>query len=519
MPWHPYWRIFLAAAILLTFPVVRLFWLASGREGWWLDAAAVVLVGALTLLCGRGDRVRRFLVPGILCLVGWPWLLLYAAFRHTPTHPAQAITRAFEWLPRRVLAAIAAPPAVMDQEIWPREKRRRALLLLLLLSTLLHARAFLNARQVDIEGIDGRWYLLAARSILETGEYRAPHPLVDDGGRADTRAARVPGYPLFLAGCHWLGGRHGVRLASALQSAAGAAAVLLVFLLAEALCGSLAGLFAGLLYAGYPPLWHTAPYILTEPFAVPYYLLVALLLRRAYHSGEAWRWGVAGLALGALTLIRPNTILTPLFLLAATAMLARRHPRAVRRSWCLALGFACALAPWWIRNQLLFHTFVPTATLGGHAAWAGNYLPHRGTIRAEANTVATRILREHQNNEVLADRELMRMAFARLRDNARYPLASYRLFANKISLLIGKPARGDDLSVRLHALILGGALVGLACLRRSPASGLLLAFALSVVLLHLATYAGEPRYALPLLPFLIAWAGAGIARIVTATAK
>ena len=75
-------------------------------------------------------------------------------------------------------------------------------------------------------------------------------------------------------------------------------------------------------------------------------------------------------ALAALT--RPSALLLAPLLLAPLA--DRRHPRRVRLHVAASalLGFAGALAPWTLRNALVYHELVPVNDAGGSAFYQGN---------------------------------------------------------------------------------------------------------------------------------------------------
>ncbi|MBM3476689.1 MAG: hypothetical protein FJX75_25740, partial [Armatimonadetes bacterium] len=509
------WWLGAAVLAVLIAPIARVFWLAGGLAGEWFDGGLAAVAVVLALLTRRGDWVTRWLMPGLLYVVGWQPLLCFVGLRAVRTPWAHTLLWAVEWVPRRLAASIARGDCEAAP-VWPAARRRGALAGVLAVAAVTGAMGLHSAQGRDVRGIDGRWYLTAADTLLRTGQFRGRHPLANDGSDPIARAARTPGYPAFLAACRLLAGQGDVRLASALQAVATVGAAAAAFLVAEALAGSLAGVAAGLLVAAYPPLWRDAPLILTEPLAVLLYPLVAHLLVGACRGNRAGLWLLSGFVLGLATLVRPNTLFSPPVVAVCAAGLLWRGghpPRALARPALVVVGFVVVMMPWWIRNQLALGAFVPGTTLSGVHLWAGNYLPHHGRYRDYAYIVCTRVLHECGDDEVRADRAMTAMARAQAWDNLRRPAALMGLLWGKIGYLVLTPTEGTGLTRLLHPLLLLGAAIGLASLWRSAGSALLAAFALSIVLVHLASYAGEGRYFLPLMPLVAVWAGVAVSRL------
>ncbi|NLC55429.1 MAG: hypothetical protein GX774_01150 [Armatimonadetes bacterium] len=509
-----WWPACLPLLLLAGLPSARFLLFAANQDAGWLERITPFLALLMALAVGRGDATRRWLMPGILSLAGWPWVLLFAAVARLPLWWAGEVVAAAEWLPRRALRLLRCPPA--PAQPWAGPTRTAVLWGLLLAALAANAAVFLNSREAAIIGIDGQWYLQASESLLARGTFEAKHPLVTDGRPAPSRATRMPGYPLFLAGARLAAGRHQVRLAAALQSLANAAAVLLLVAIGQAVGGPAAGVVAGILFLLYPPLHLGAPRLLTESPAVPLHLLTIYLLLRAYRTGAGRWWAAAGAMAAVVTLIRPNAFLSPFLVALTVAWWARREGRGWRalRGPAVMLGaFLLLMAPWWVRNALLFHRFVPLTTLGGFHAWGGNDPRTFGLHTDHHYREATRVLRQCGGNEVAADREMARWAREALRANLRRPPALARLCRAKLERLVLEP-ESESLNrwvVLLHRFVLAAALVGALFLWRSARSAILVAFAAPILLVHLATYGMEARYLLPLLPLALVWAGTALA--------
>ncbi len=509
--------------MLAVAPVLRIFWLAAGGAAAVFETSASVLAVSSAALLRRGDWISRFLVPGlVLYLLGWQWVLVLIAVSSWCGRWARLLCGVIDAIPRCLVAVVCDPQGVGPHHRWPRRARRVSMVVVLALALASNGVSLWLARTSDVIGIDGKWYLEAGENLLRTGIYSGPHPNVNTLPPVTTRATRMPGYPMYLATCRLVAGPYAVSLASGLQTVAIAFAVLLVFLIGERLFSSGAGLAGGVTYALYLPLSLSAPYLLTESLAVPLYLLSAFVLVAALDLELLWIWALGGSLLGVCTLLRPQTIATP----ALVGLLALwpvpdgvRTRRRLVRAGVMVVGFVLTMSPWWVRNALVLEAFVPATTLGGYSAWAGNTLKYKGTQRDIHYTRVTELLRERGGDEVAVDRYLMRMALGELSDALRHPGRLCAMFANKARMLILRPHAASRFWDGPHLWLLFAAFLGGLRLRKCMRSAFLAAFVVSVVVLHLLTYAAEARYFLPLIPLLAIWAGVALSALLEVLAR
>ncbi len=198
---------------------------------------------------------------------------------------------------------------------------------------------------------DGPAYLRGARSLATTGRY----PLRTD---QELHLFRPPGYPAFLVAVT-LGHPDFIpagKIANALASAL--VAVLIAALSARIVRRRGVAIATGVSTAICPTQVLVATDIQTEPLFLVLLLCTGYLLLAAQDrpsSGLGLLSG-AGLALAALT--RPSALaLSPLLL---APLFDRRYPRGVRTHIAASavLGFTLTLAPWTMRNALVFHELI-----------------------------------------------------------------------------------------------------------------------------------------------------------------
>ncbi len=174
-----------------------------------------------------------------------------------------------------------------------------------------------------------------------------------------------PGYPLLLAGVYLFAGwsHLAAKLANALCALL---AVGFTYLCGRAIWSPRLGLSAAWLLALFPGHVFYSALLASENLFVPLLMATTWLLV----SCRSWQGAaLTGVLSGWATLTRPQALYMPAI---AFAILALRRDGWVKWvSFCavLCLAMALTMSPWWLRNYLIFHTFVPTTT----HLWASLY--------------------------------------------------------------------------------------------------------------------------------------------------
>jgi 4-amino-4-deoxy-L-arabinose transferase-like glycosyltransferase len=163
-------------------------------------------------------------------------------------------------------------------------------------------------------------------------------------------SVRAPGYPYFAAGLYKLFG-HNYTAVRIVQAVLGAVTAWLLFWIASAAFDDRVGKAAGWLCAAYAVFIHYEARVQSE--ALMLFLVVASApgLLSYIRTRRLWPLAVSALLMGAATLTRPGTLLFPL---AAAPLLALRRPPDWKGPVLYLAVFAAVLLPWKYRNHNLF---------------------------------------------------------------------------------------------------------------------------------------------------------------------
>lgn len=217
---------------------------------------------------------------------------------------------------------------------------------------------------------DEHRFLDSAMQLITTGQFWS------GGGRA----WEMPGTVLFFAPAVWLFGPHDaivpIRLAQAVLLAIQCG---LIGLIARRLFhNATASFLAALIAAFYPFLLFYQGLLLSETLFNTLFLagIAALFWWRDRGLRIDGSFVVASFLFAAATLTKATLTILPPLLLAATAWLCgarwRRTLTILLTASCL---YAAFMSPWWIRNAMLFHAFVPFTTSSASNLYLGNN-PH-----------------------------------------------------------------------------------------------------------------------------------------------
>jgi Dolichyl-phosphate-mannose-protein mannosyltransferase len=182
--------------------------------------------------------------------------------------------------------------------------------------------------------------------------------------------ARPPGYALFLASVYSGLGRS-TQTVQLVQDLLDALSAVVVFLIGELLLGPGVGLGGGLVVALSPHFAHYSNLLLPDEPCVLLVLVGVLCVAHGRGAGRRLGWhALGGLALGASTWLRPNTLALAAFL-GLGLLVLQPWRLAWMRATVLASVAGAVVAPITLRNYLVYGAFVPVSTNMGIVLWEG----------------------------------------------------------------------------------------------------------------------------------------------------
>jgi hypothetical protein len=291
--------------------------------------------------------------------------------------------------------------------------------------------------------------------------------------------------------------------------------------------GRRAGLLAAASTAFYPELlwypahyWSETAYLLLLWGAIERTIAADAGASRRRAAAAGLLWGLAALCrelslylvpIAAVWMLRPRAV--------AGAQAGPRPTRdltpAVGRAALLVLATVLTVAPWTIRNALVFHAFIPVSTMGGLNLWQGNttltHLEIYQVLATKGGAVEQDRFCRQMARETIAARQPAWI----LEKLAEQMPEFWKPGSEVLDHLVGRQACGTPSTAMLvpvemvmvlpYLAALGLFLVGLVRLRFSGAAWLLLLLLAAYNAAHVVAYA-TTRFRLPVLPvvFMVA---------------
>ncbi|HEX7291848.1 MAG TPA: glycosyltransferase family 39 protein [Conexibacter sp.] len=226
-----------------------------------------------------------------------------------------------------------------------------------------------------LEEDSGAWNRTLMRTMAERQELVDPADVrVPDGTQLRLRpqVLEMPGEAVLLAAAWTVTGDERYVYVQVLQAVVDSLMVLVVFWLVLRLYRRRrAALAAAASYAIFLPLAWMAKVPNSDQWAADFTLLATAAMVRSLDAERPLRWRLAaGLSVGAGLYFRPTILLLPLVLGLCAIPFAGRRRAAL--SALVPLGLALLLlAPWTIRNAVVFDAFIPTRIGTGQTLWEG----------------------------------------------------------------------------------------------------------------------------------------------------
>jgi alpha-L-fucosidase 2 len=338
-------------------------------------------------------------------------------------------------------------------------------------------------------------------------------------------AYRPPGYPLLLAFSFRLFGESLVPVRVG-QAFADLLSCFLVYALGRRLFTERAGLIGCAIFALFPVQILYVPIMMTETVFTTLLLLYLLLC-----TGEKASWKmsiVAGVVLGAATLVRPTVLLLPAAVFAVQWKRVRTPAESLRALVLTGAGILIVVFPWLVRNYDEFGRMALTSNtgvnfwMGTHSGASGSYSFPNGnplltaTDEFDQSDLGVRLGIAFIQKHPIEYGSLLAKKWAHFFSVDYWLLLSMHYqpdfrAAPNAGVVFGKFPLADVLALHLpFAAVLLAATFGLCCHAHDDRRGILFLFAPCAywILVHLLFYAAA-RYRFPVVPLFMIGAAYG----------
>lgn len=250
------------------------------------------------------------------------------------------------------------------------EKKISYLIFIFLVSLILRL-VYISLFEAEIGPLDDpSYYLRIAQNILDGQGYREVNLL----------AYRPPLYAYFIAGIFSVfeNNLDAVRIIQALLASIMCFGI---FFIGRIFVTTRTGLIAAGFCAVYPHLIHYSVQLWSEQLFMFFIILAFLSFLFSERKASVWLRIVTGILLGLSALTREAGILVLFGFLIWLNIVHKNVLISLKRWWILALFAFITVAPWTIRNYLVFDKLVPITTNGGINFYMGNNPGATGTFR------------------------------------------------------------------------------------------------------------------------------------------
>ena len=350
---------------------------------------------------------------------------------------------------------------------------------------------------------DGR-YIRSAITLIDTGKFTCKYP-------DQSTVFMMPGMVFLLVPFVKMFGMWGAITAFRIfQAIMQTVTMYIFFLIARRIFGSKFAIISTGLTMLYLPVIYTTTLILSE---IPFLFLFSLLTLLIIHAVETKRTGIyiaGGFCWGACALFRPIIAAFPVVILILWIIKKYKIRDIVKFTLIAATCFVIVLSPWWIRNYVTFHKFIPFTIATGNPALQGAFINYEQdytdidtsgveygntelSIDEAEKTISERVIvYNFRKNPV---RYIIWMIFGKTVMNFRFPFIWYDLYGIAfVNVVI------------MHLIILfsgiAGAVMGIFRRNLAGYGWLLLGSVLYFNCIHLPFYCFA-RYVYPAMPLII----------------
>lgn len=198
-----------------------------------------------------------------------------------------------------------------------------------------------------------------------------------DGGKPFI--LKTPTYPLFLGLLYSVFG-HSPILILIVQSILFSASCIILYYIARSVCDEKVSLLASIGLALYFPVAYYASGVLTEILSVFLTVLVVLFWMRYVQASRKVDLALCGILLGLDILCKPIMLLFPIVIALHVLWVKIKKTGLVKDLLVFFVVLSLTLAPWVVRNYLVFHEFILLSKDNFQSLLLVSVLEHRSSL-------------------------------------------------------------------------------------------------------------------------------------------
>lgn len=360
-------------------------------------------------------------------------------------------------------------------------------------------------------------FIRSAWTLVYTGQYIYHNPGI-------STAFMMPGLPFSLAFFVMIFGKFGgITAFRVFQAIVQTGSLYLVFLIGRKIFNSKVGVVAVIINALCISDYWVTNLILTESVFKFFVLLLVYFSIYAIEQKSTKYYIFAAIAWAIGTYFRPTIATFPIVILIMWIIKKYSIKEMFKYATIVVVVFCIIMAPWWIRNYTVFHTFIPLTLATGNPMLQGTYINYdQKTKKTDGLNYAQF---NHTGNEYKDNQTDVEISKYRLQNLVpKHPiefLAWYTLgktyYQIRIPFLwtsfLGVPIK---LVCLWHYLIFIFGVIGVASFYKNKDRNKMGTIAFSMIIYFIIMYLpfyAFPRYFYPAIPFLIIFAAYGVLNI------
>ena len=218
-------------------------------------------------------------------------------------------------------------------------------------------------------------FIRSAWTLANTGNYtyhKPPSPTV----------FMMPGLPYTLAFLMKIFGEFGgITALRIVQAILQVLSLLLIFFIGRNIFNSRVAIAAVILDIACIAEYWVPNLILTETFFKFFVLCLVYFSLYALEKNKTKYYVLGGLALGLAALFRPTIALYPALILIMWIIKKVKFKEALKYAVIVIAVFSAVMSPWWIRNYVIFHRFIPFTMATGNPMDQGTFIDYNKKSR------------------------------------------------------------------------------------------------------------------------------------------